>query len=377
MNLLARYITRQLTIGLVVVTVVLILAILLTQSMRLIQFIVEGGASPWMFLRLVFLSMPEFLIAILPIGAVAAILFVYNRLLADGELLVMRSAGVGQAALAAPGLIVAVLTMLLSFLMNLYFLPIASREFRDMRAMIQSNYSAALLQTGDFNAIGEGMTVYIRERDALGGLHGILLHDARDPLHPATMIAEAGVIRDVDTQPKVVLLSGQRQVFDRNTGRIETLQFDQYSVDLDLVGPNFSRSYRQPNERFINELLFPDLTSRNDRNNYERLITEGHTRLTVPLLPVAFGVMALGFMLRGGFDRRGLGRRILATVAFVVGIEAIYLMVAGAARENLLLIPVMYLIPALTTVFGVVLLTQARARRARRPGHPAPAPAPA
>ncbi len=373
MRLLTRYILRQLAIGTLITTIVLILAILLTQSMRLIQFIVEGQASPGVFLRLVFLSMPEFLIAILPIGAVAAILFVYNRLLADGELLVMRSAGLGQMSLALPGLLMAVVTTLVSFSTTLYFLPVTAREFRDIREIVRSNYSAALLQAGDFNPIGRDMTVYIRERDDLGGLHGILLHDGRNPAEPVTMIAEAGVIRDVDTEPKVVLLNGQRQTFFPETGRMETLRFNQYSVPLELIGPTFSRTNRQPVELFVWQLLSPGFTEEEDPSDYRRLITEGHMRLTVPLLPVAFGALALGFMLQGGFDRRGLSRRILSAIAAVVAIEAAYLALAGAARDDLMLIPLLYVLPAVTAVAGFALLSRASATPLIRTGRAVPA----
>jgi lipopolysaccharide export system permease protein len=375
MNLMHRYMLRQLLVAATVATAVLVLAILLTQSMRLIQVIVEGQVGAGLFVRLVVLSMPEFLIAVLPVGAVAAVLFVYNRLLSDGEILVMRGAGIGPWRLALPGLAVAFGVTLVSYAMTLYFWPVANREFRDLRAIAESDYSTALLQTGAFNAIGDDVTVFIRGRDAEGALRGILLHDTRDRERSVTMIAESGAVQDTPTGPRVVMLDGMRQEFERPTGRMQTLQFEQYSVDLEVVGPDLARSYRAPAERFLGDLLYPDPTKDRDVQNYKRLVTEGHMRLTVPLLPLTFGIVALGVLLRGDFNRRGLGHRILAAIAVIVAVQAAALGLSGAARDDLALIPLMYALPAAAMAGGLAAILLPARLRPRTIAPPEPAAA--
>ena len=364
MSLLSRYVFRQIAVATVLATVILVFAIMLTTSMRLIQLIVDGGVGVGTFLHLVILSMPEFLIAVLPIGVVAACLIIYNRMLADGELLVMRGAGIGQMRLALPGLMMAVIITGFSYSMTLYFWPVANREFRDLSAIAQSDVSAALLQTGEFNAIGDSMTVFVRDRNPVtGDLSDILVHNTDNQDQPITIIAKRGYIEDSDDGPRMVAIDGVIQQLNRKTGRVEPVAFDSYTVPLSSAGAeDLARNYRQPSERFLPDLLYPDPDSPRDQKNYGRLVMEGHKRLTDPLLPFAYVVFCLGVLLSGDYNRRGLARRILIAALGVVAVQATTMSVAGMARDSLALLPIMYALPVLTTAVGFAILLLSRRR---------------
>src|SRR5918911_777970 len=100
MRRLTRYVFRQ-TIGVTLfVTAVLTAAIWLAQSLRLIDLIVNRGLSLELFLYLAVLILPRFLDIVLPIGVFIAILFTFNKLIAESEIVVMRAAGIGPAGLA-------------------------------------------------------------------------------------------------------------------------------------------------------------------------------------------------------------------------------------------------------------------------------------
>ncbi|WP_343717857.1 LptF/LptG family permease [Inquilinus sp.] len=379
MSLLSRYMFRQIAVATALATVILVFAIMLTTSMRLIQMIVDGGVGAGLFLELVFLSMPEFLIAVLPVGVVAACLIVYNRMLSDGELLVMRGAGIGQLRLALPGLLMGLIITGVSYSMTLYFWPVANREFRDLTAIAQSDVSAAFLQTGEFNAIGDNKTVFVRDRNPVtGDLSGILVHSTDNEDQPVTIIADRGYVEDSEDGPRIVALKGVIQQLNRKTGKVDPVAFDSYTVPLNTPGAeDLARSYRAPSERFLPDLLYPDQTSPRDMRNYGRLVMEGHKRITDPLLPFAYVVFCLGVLLSGDYNRRGLSRRILIAAIGVVAVQATTMSVAGVARDSLGLIPIMYVLPVLTTVTGFVILLIARRRKVptAAPANPDLAPA--
>ena len=93
MTRLDRYILRQCFGVMIFVTAALSAAIWLAQSLRLIDLIVNRGLSIDVFLYLAALILPRFLDIVLPIGVFIAVLFTFNRLTAESELVVMRSAG--------------------------------------------------------------------------------------------------------------------------------------------------------------------------------------------------------------------------------------------------------------------------------------------
>ena len=87
------------------VTGALTAAVWLAQSLRLVDLIVNRGLSAEMFLYLALLILPRFLDIVLPIGAFIAVLFVFNRLMTESELVVMRACGLvaDRPRLAGPG----------------------------------------------------------------------------------------------------------------------------------------------------------------------------------------------------------------------------------------------------------------------------------
>src|SRR5437763_1443920 len=82
-------------------------ALWVSPSLRLIDLIVNRGLSIDIFLYLALLLLPRFLDIVLPIGVFIAVLFTFNRLTAESELVAMRSVGLSHLALARPVLILA------------------------------------------------------------------------------------------------------------------------------------------------------------------------------------------------------------------------------------------------------------------------------
>ena len=97
MNVLDRYILRQSLSIMVFVTAALSAAVWLAQSLRLVDLIVNRGLSIELFLYLALLILPRFLDIVLPIGAFIAVLFVFNRLTSESELVVMRAPAWGRS----------------------------------------------------------------------------------------------------------------------------------------------------------------------------------------------------------------------------------------------------------------------------------------
>src|SRR4051812_44285780 len=152
MKRLDRYILRQCFGVMLFVTAALTAAIWLAQSLRLIDLIVNRGLSIELFLYLALLILPRFLDIVLPIALFIAILFTYNRLISESEIVVMRAAGVSQFQLAKAAMILALLATAAGFALSAYFLPLANRAFKDLQFEIRNQFAAKVLQEGTFTA---------------------------------------------------------------------------------------------------------------------------------------------------------------------------------------------------------------------------------
>jgi lipopolysaccharide export system permease protein len=363
MTRITAYILRQVLTTALFVLITLTLAIWLTQSLRFIDLIVNRGLSIGGYFYLTTLLMPSFLALVSPIALFVATMFVYNRLTGDSELVVMRAVGYGPGQLARPALLLAAGATLISYVFYLWLIPASFSQFKQLQADIRSDYSGLLLQEGAFTRIGTNLTVYVREREANGDLRGIIVHDSRDVTNPVTLLAERGTLAATDEGPRVILLNGNRQQVDREAGKLSLLYFERYSVEIGQAGGQAEYRWREPGERFLDELLWPDLDNSNDRFFANKLIAEGHTRLSTPLYVMALVIVGLACLLPGDFNRRGMGRRVLAAAVAGVAVQAVSIALPNLATRFPAVIPFLYAVPLMAISVSAWALVQGPRRR--------------
>jgi lipopolysaccharide export system permease protein len=380
---LTRYILRQSLGTTLFVTAALSAAIWLMQSLRLVDLIVNRGLSAEMFFYLGLLILPRFIDIVLPIGIFISVLFTYNKLIAESEIVVMRAAGMSQFGLAKPAFILSGIGVVALFALSAYFLPTANRAFKDLQFEIRNKLVSAVLQEGTFTTISENLTVYVRGRDANGDMTGFLVQDERDPDKAITIIAERGAFVETATGSRVFLVNGNRQQMERATGKLSVLTFEKYTLDLADARDETAGRVREPQERYLGELLFPrkneissiasergSLEARAFRNS---LRLEGHQRLIVPLTAIAFAVIPLVTLLCGEFNRRGQIRRILLAAALALLFETLDLGLRNLAVRYPAGIALMYLNALLPVAIGCFfLLDENRRLSVRRAALPHP-----
>lgn len=359
---ITRYILGQLVTATIFVTLALTFAIWLTQSLRLIDYIVNRGLPASTFLTFVGLLLPSFLGVVLPVSAFVAVLFIYHKLAMDSEMVVMRAAGLSQMQLARPAILLALLVTLAVYAISLYFLPASFRQFKDLQNDFRNDLSAVLLQEGVFTALNEDITVYVRERSGDGELRGILVHDNREADRPVTMMAQRGALVPSEAGPRVVMENGNRQQIERGTGRFSLLYFDRYTIELNDFGEIAQSRWREPKERFLPELLWPS-DDRRDQRYRQELVAEGHQRLVGPLYTVVFALIGMAALLAGEFNRRGQAKRVLVAVACVAALEGVSLALNDLASRSAAAVPAMYAAVLLSGGASIYVLLHRPTRR--------------
>lgn len=365
MKAINRYVFVQILVATLVVTAGLTFAVWLTQSLRLIDYIVNRGLPAFTFFSFVAYLLPAFIAVVLPVSTFVSVLFVYNKLTSDSEVVIMRAAGLSPLQLARPALLLAFYSTLVVYSMSLYLQPVAYGHFKDLQHTIRNNYASVILQEGEFTTFGEGITVYVRQRASEGQLRGILIHDNRKQDEPVTMFAASGALIQGDAGPRVVLKDGNRQEIDRKDGRLSILYFDRYTVELDALSGSSPFRWRGPSERFVHELFNPG-NSKLDIEHRSELIAEGHQRLVAPLYTLVFVLVAMAAVLSGEFNRRGQLLRIVGAVLCVALLEGVSLAMRDLAIREPLAIYGMYLSVAAALAAAFVTLNRKLQRNRRQ-----------
>ncbi len=353
---IVRYILRQMAVGMVLVTIGLTAILWLTQSLRFIEVTVNKGASIGTFLKLTLLVMPNFLTVILPVSLFAVVLFTYNKLITDRELVVLRAAGLSHWTLARPALLLAAVSMLAGLVLNVWIIPRTVEEFHQLQWSLRNNATSVMLQEGQFNQMGDGLTVYVRARSPKGELLGIIVYDRRNPDRTVTLMAERGaLIKGENGTPKVLMINGTRQQVTRGSNRLSLLYFDNYAMEFTDSAANPEERSRDARERPTAE-LFSVTESQVGPVAFRQFRVEGHQRLASPLYHFSFAFVAAACLLSGWFNRRGQGRRLILAIGLMVAIQALALGVSNLATRHLSLIPLIYLTPLLPSAIGAWVL---------------------
>src|SRR6266849_2387614 len=354
MTSLDRYMLRQCLSVMIFVTAALSAAVWLAQSLRLVDLIVNRGLSAALFLYLAVLILPRFFDIVLPIGAFIAVLFVFNKLTTESELVVMRATGLSQLALARPVFILAGIAYLVLMSLSAYFLPASNREFKDVQFEIRNRFVSSLLQEGPFTTISDKLTIYIGGRNERGEVIGLLINDDRDPQQPVTILAEQGAFANSAEGSRIIMVNGSRQRFDRATGKLSILTFDRYTLDLAMLRDAPVVRFRDAQERFLGELFWPppDL----DRSTRDSFLVEGHQRLLIPLSVFSFVMIPLACLLPGELNRRGQLSRVLLAIGLALLFQALDLGVKNLAGRHVAAIPLIYLTDLLPLAVGFGIL---------------------
>ncbi|MEL6337293.1 MAG: LPS export ABC transporter permease LptF [Pseudomonadota bacterium] len=374
MSRLNRYVYRQLLGPFAFFVLVFTGVIWLSQSLRVIETVVNNGQSAMVFLEFTALLLPRVMTIVLPVAAFAATLYAINRLFGDSEIVVMFAAGQSGLTLLRPVLMFAMTLFVLLMAISIYIVPHAQREMRTRITEVRGDVAAAFLREGTFITPSQGVTVFIREIGSEGALDGVFIHDIRDETQIATYTAERAVLLSDVGATRLVMFDGVAQIADATKpDALSLLRFDQLGYDLSQFAGEQRERLRKPSEMFL-----PDLLSITEEEAAQRLRplgefrAEAHEALSAPLYALALPMLAVAIVLSAGFKRQGFLGRILAAVGVGIALRILGLAAKSAVGGTAALWPLMYVPPLLGIVVAVWLMSSVGlAPRRRRAGNEA------
>lgn len=357
---LSLYILRQLIGPTAIFTFLLTAVIWLTQSLRLLDLVINRGQSAPTFLYLTLLILPSLLVIILPIAFFAGALYGLSRLSSDSELVVMGAAGYSRSQLSVPVFMAAAIITALTYLCVLYLMPAGQRAMADKVFDIRADIGSALLNAGEFNTPAKNLTVFIRDLDADGQFHGILVHDGRNPKRPMTYLAEHGILAQTQAGARLIMFDGTIEQSAKNGAQLSVLKFQSYVFNLDQFSSPRSAPLRAASERYLGELLWPRNAKKLSTQMRSALLAEAHSRLTAPLYAFAFAMVALAAIARG---RRARGAQVLRLTTASVAVTLLRVAgygLQGLASRHPFLNVFFYLIPLGGGLIAFAVLTEFR-----------------
>ena len=351
MKKLNIYIANQIFIGFLLVTFSLMSILWLTQSLRFIEMITNKGLPISLFIKMTSCLMPRLYAILSPISLFVAVLFVYNRMLSDRELVVIKSAGISPWQSAKPALFMGILVSLFAVYVNNVATPSAEKKFQDLEWQVKNDVSHLMFREGEFTTLSNNLTVFITSHKKDGSVEGVMINDERNPKVKVTVAAESGIIIYTEQGPRIVLINGIRQEVNNQTSQFSSLSFDRYSVDFG-ASQNKRRKAASARSRTLTELLNASSNPNLSPAEARRYIVEGHRRLINPFYNFVMSLLACVGLLVGNFNRRGQGKIISFSILLMVMIQANDLIFGNLSTKNLYFLTLFYTNIILPTIIG-------------------------
>ena len=345
------YIFNQLLRTTLALTSVLVGIIWLFQTIRILELVVNRGAAVDDFLIMSIASMPLWLMIAIPISGFIAVNWVFSRILADRELLVMQSIGLSPLQLAKAPIALGVLLTAFLALNSAYILPTSFGVYKDLQFKLRNSIPTILLRDGVFIEVVDDMTMFIGSRDENDIMRDLFIHDSRIKDRIITMTAESGEFINRDGNPTLVLQDGERSERNAEGQSGAVLLFDTHSVMI-------TRTSNQPTERAtvdinedsISNLLSPAAAS--SPQYYLQRNAEGHYRIASPWLGLGLALLSAAIILRGQIRRDLWTRRAILNIGACVSVIIAVVVSRGWVTNNASLWPFIHL-----SVFAPIIIS--------------------
>ncbi len=372
-----QYIFRQILFATIFVAVCLTCAVWLTQILRFLELIIDAGAPFTLFFHLLLLTIPRFLEFTLPISTLIALTFVYAKLIADNEIIILKAAGWSNYRLMRPAISLFLYLTVFGFILSGWLTPLSHAKLQELRQEIQSSYSGLLVREGIFNNFGDGVTIYVEDKQADNVFNGLLIHQAerikkstddngevvKSTVPASTVIAKRGKLIQQDGVFQLLVQEGSQQQRDADTGYVSRLDFDQYSVDITPDKKKTKERRIDFDEMTLTALYNGLVGAENLTENLNVLRSikykaEIHKRLSQPFLLFGFVIASLSLMLGGTFTRRGGNGKIIFVGLAGLALQGGWMFFLNLAKDDVAAIYGLYLWPIFVALLGLLYMKE-------------------
>ena len=341
MRILNKYIAKQIIVGYILIACSLLAMLWLTQSLRFVEIVTRQGLPVYLFVQMTSLLMPRIYNVLSPIALFVAVFFVYNRMIADRELVIMQSAGISPWKNARAPFILGITWSLFNIYVINIGIPHSEQKFRELEWRVQNNLTQSVFREGEFTNLKNGLTVFIDKHEGDGSVTGIFVSDESKPNVKVTLTAEKGRLFQTKKGSRILFINGVRQEIDKKTNKFNMLAFSRYSAEFNSGGGSKQKN-QSVREKSFWELINASKDKTLSPTEMRKNIVEGHRRIVYPFFNLVLALLACTGLLICNFNRRGQTKIIVTEVICMIAIIGTDLALTNLAGRTLVFLPIIY-----------------------------------
>lgn len=351
MRIYHKYILKNLLYPFITFCFVITAIVWITQTLKLI-YLLDKGISFSKFFYLSLLILPMLFSAITPAAMICSVIYIYNQIKGDREIIIFKNSGLDYLRIAKPVFSLSLIVTLVAMFNSFYLQSTAFHSLKQNLYQFKQSYINSLIKEGSFSDISKNINLYVNKKNDNFSFEGIMLFDNRNEKYSSLLMAEKGYLVFEDESPKFYLINGSRQIIDNNN-QLQIIDFEQIYLNLASDKSIFTRK-KDTQERNIYELFhFEDANL-----NKNKLMTEGHNRIIWSLFNASLAILTIGIFLPGNINRRGYTKKIFLAIAAVLISILLHFIILNLANINIYFIIFGYLNVIGQASLGIFLLSK-------------------
>ena len=308
-----RYIFKEMFVPFSINIFVFTFLFLMTEMLKIANWIVNYNLSIWAVFILIFYTMPMFLTFIIPMSVMLAILLTFLRLSSDNEIVAIKSCGMSIYGLLPPVMLFALLGFLLTMLLTLYAGPRSKASLEEMSLKVATTNMDIGLKERTFNDTFKGVMLYVNKIDIHNKkLIDVFIEDKRQQDIVSTVVAPEGrLISEPEKYTYHLILSnGTIHQTNPKERSANSIQFNTYTLSLNFKEQFAEAAKRKKGreEMGVAELRqYIDKLAGKDEEAFQKAKMELHRRYSIPAACLALGLLAFPLGIQSKTAKRSFG----------------------------------------------------------------------
>lgn len=294
MKIYIKYLFINLIKYFILVLFISTLVIWITRVTRYINYITEYGTSLRNFLIIIFNILPSLLTLTIPLSSFITVIFLYNKLIKNNELIIFQNAGLKKRQLLLPVFFMSLIALLFLYYLTFSLLRISNVKFNETKMELKNDAVKVLFNNTNFNTF-KNITIYSREKkDNI--MYSLMLYIKAKNNNEYNRIIYATQGEIINTY--IFLSNGNIQEWKNNDKKLKTIYFDKYTVD---VTDYYDINTNTNTDKNLDLKTFSEILKIENKSSL--VIAEIANRLLTPILPISLSILAGLLILNSSFKR--------------------------------------------------------------------------
>jgi lipopolysaccharide export system permease protein len=285
---------------------------LMTEMIEITNWIVNYDLNILAVAKIIFFTLPWFLMFIIPMAVMMAVLLTFLRLSSDNEIVALKSCGLSIYRLLPPVLLFALFGCLLTAFITLHWVPYSRASMKAMALQLATTNVDIGLKERTFNDAFKDVMLYVNKIDTQNKkLLDIFIEDKRQPDIVSTVVATEGRLFSEPGKFIYHLLLSKGTIHQTNlkARSATSIQFDTYQLSFDFRKEmdSVEKEDKHREEMSITELrqYLKDAAVKDE--DYYKIKFVLHRRFSIPVACLTMGLLAFPLGIQSKTTKRSFG----------------------------------------------------------------------